>query len=170
MKNSVLKYGLISGAVMLGMFGVAMFFSEATTVSLTTQEVIGYTSMILATSIVYFGIKHYRDNEGNGSITLGRGLAVGMLIVLFPSLLFGAADVFYITVINPEWVETYYANYVADMKQNMPAEEFEVALVKMEAEKEMFANPMISFIVMSVTVLMVGFITTIISALILKKA
>ena len=170
MKKTVLKYGLISGGIMIGIFTVLMAMSEMTDpLDFDTQEILGYSSMIIATSVVYFGIKHYRDNENNGNITFGKGLAIGLLIVMFPAVLIGAGDVFYTTIINPEWMETYYATYASEMQATMSEEEFKTALAQMESEKEMFANPMFTFFIMFSTVFLIGLIVAIISSLVLKK-
>ena len=34
---------------------------------------IGYTSMIISMALVYFGVKHFRDQENGGQITLTKG-------------------------------------------------------------------------------------------------
>ena len=38
--------------------------------------------MVLAFLLVFFGIRSYRENVGNGSISFGRALSVGLLIML----------------------------------------------------------------------------------------
>ncbi|HIA07386.1 MAG TPA: DUF4199 domain-containing protein [Flavobacteriales bacterium] len=124
MKSTVLKYGIISGAIMLGVFTITMAASKmmADPPDFTTQEVLGYASMIIATSVAYFGIKHYRDHDNEGSLSFGQGLKIGLLIVLFPAVLFGVGDVVYITFIDPDWMDNYYAQYLADMKADMLAD------------------------------------------------
>jgi uncharacterized membrane protein (DUF485 family) len=41
-----------------------------------------YTIMVLSFLIVFVGVKHYRDTECAGSITFGRALAAGALMML----------------------------------------------------------------------------------------
>jgi len=47
---------------------------------------VGYTAIVVSFLLVFFGIRSYRENVGNGHITFGRGLAVGILIALITSL------------------------------------------------------------------------------------
>jgi cell division protein FtsW (lipid II flippase) len=44
--------------------------------------IVGYTTMILAFMLVFFGIRSYRENVSDGHITFGRAFAVGILITL----------------------------------------------------------------------------------------
>jgi len=171
MKSTVLKYGIISGAIMLGVFTITMAATKMMTdpPDLTTQEVLGYASMIIATSVAYFGIKHYRDNDNEGSLSFGQGLKIGLLIVLFPAVLIGVGDVVYITYIDPDWMDNYYAHYLANMKETLPAAEFETKAREMQAQKEMFASPLFTFFIMFTTVFVIGLIVSIISSLVLKK-
>ena len=43
-----------------------------------TADVLGYTSILLSALFVFFGIRSYRENAGEGRMTFGRGLAVGL--------------------------------------------------------------------------------------------
>lgn len=167
MKNVVLKYGLLSAAVMIAVFLIQwLFFAD---LDFGTSEILGYISMIVSLSFVYFGLRYYRDNVNNNVLSFGQGLKIGVLIILIPSLAFGLLDILYVTVINPDFLDDYYTQIVADMKEKLPPSEFEVKLASMESEKEMFSNPVIQFVVMGITVFLVGFIMTIISTLLLQR-
>ena len=50
--------------------------------------VIGYTTMVLSFMLVFFGIRSYRENVGEGTIAFGRAFAVGILITLISSVLY----------------------------------------------------------------------------------
>ena len=43
-------------------------------------EIIGYTSMVLAFLLIFFGVRSYRDNVAGGTVRFGRAFAVGALI------------------------------------------------------------------------------------------
>ena len=137
--------------------------------SFTTQEIIGYVSMILSLGFVYFGIKHFRDKENEGKLSFKKALVIGILISLITALAFGILDVLYSQVLNPDFMTEYYNTTAEGLRNTLPPDEFEVALAKMEAEKEMFSNPLFSFAVMSMTVFVIGFIISLISALILQR-
>jgi flagellar biosynthesis protein FlhB len=96
-------------------------------------------------------------------------MKVGVLIVLIPALAFGVFDVLYVAVFNPDFMEKYYQHQLSQMQQSMTGEKFEAARAEMESEKAMFSNPAISFMVMFLSVFVIGVIITVISSLILRR-
>src|SRR5262245_58482100 len=83
MKKIVLTFGLIAGAVLSGTMLAAMPFHDA--IGNEGGMVIGYTSMVLAFLLIYFGVRSYRDNVAGGRIRFGKAFAVGILIALVAS-------------------------------------------------------------------------------------
>src|SRR4051812_45233336 len=81
MKRIVLVFGLLAGAVMSAMMFIALPFSDHG----ATGMIVGYTTMVLAMLMIYFGVRSYRDNVAGGSVGFGRALAVGALIALVAS-------------------------------------------------------------------------------------
>ena len=53
-------------------------------------EIIGYTTMVLAFLMVFFGIRSYRDTVLDGTIGFGRAFQVGILITLIASVCYVA--------------------------------------------------------------------------------
>ncbi|MEX0362137.1 MAG: DUF4199 domain-containing protein, partial [Allomuricauda sp.] len=78
-------------------------------------------------------------------------------------------DVLFTEVLNPEFMEEYYEATVKSMRDSLPPAEFEVQLAEIESQKEMFSNPLFSFGLMAMTVFVIGFIISLISALILQR-
>jgi F0F1-type ATP synthase membrane subunit c/vacuolar-type H+-ATPase subunit K len=72
-------------------------------------------------------------------------------------------------VINPGWMEQYYTDYASKLKATIPADKLESALKDLQAQKEIFSNPFLQFLLMALTVFIIGLIVTIISSLTLKK-
>ena len=75
MKKIVLTFGLISGAIVSGMFLITLPFHDA--IGFDRALILGYTSMVLAFLLIFFGVRSYRDNIGGGRVGFGRALAVG---------------------------------------------------------------------------------------------
>ena len=86
MRGTVVVFGLIAGAILAGGMLVGMPLSDHG----VRGMVIGYTTMVIAFLLVYFGIRSYRDNVGGGSVSFGRAFAIGMLITLVASLCYVA--------------------------------------------------------------------------------
>ncbi|MEO1012411.1 MAG: DUF4199 domain-containing protein [Bacteroidota bacterium] len=167
MKKTVLRYGLYGSIVICILFLTSWFALEG--VDLSIQEIAGYISMIVSLSFVFFGIKHFRDKENHGLITFKKALLIGVLISLITALAFGVLDVIYVKYINPDFLTEYYTITLEEMKATHTAEEFKIKQLEMEAQKELFASPIMNFLVMFATVFIIGFIIALISALILQR-
>jgi hypothetical protein len=88
MKKIVLVYGLLSGAIVGAMFFITMPLYERGILTMENGELVGYSTMVVALSLIFFGVKSYRDNYLSGSITFGKALTVGLLITLIASLIY----------------------------------------------------------------------------------
>jgi len=166
MKKTVFKYGLYSGLAIsvLGLAG----FTLGKGFSYSVQEVIGYVTMVIATSFVFFGIKHYRDKENNGAVSFGKALLLGILITLFAALAFAVIDYLYTTVIHPNFADEYIAYSLENLKNSVSAEEFETKKAGMQAQFKAY-TPGFMAAIMFATVFVIGFIMSLISAVILQK-
>lgn len=167
MKKTVLKFGLFSAAAIIGLFAISFFLMQ--NLSFAVQEVWGYLSVFVALSFTFFGIKAYRDEHLDGKIGFGRALGTGLLITLFPAIAFGLFDAIYVSYINPEFFEQYYAQAVAEMSNQYAGDELAAKLAEMESTKDLASSVFFNFILMFFTVFVVGFIVSLISAVTLRR-
>ncbi len=167
MKKTVFRFGLYGSITICILFLISWFVLDD--LPYFSQEVLGYISMVLSLGFVFFGIKQYRDKENDGKISFKKALLIGILISLITALAFGILDVFYTEVLNPEFMTEYYNHSVETLKASLPADEFEAKLAEMESQKELFSNPLFSFALMAMTVFVIGFIISLLSALVLQR-
>ncbi len=167
MKNTVLRYGIWSALSIFILFLISGLLLQ--NIDFKTQEIYGYLSIVVALSFVFFGIKHFKNNESNGLLSFGKGLLIGLLITLFASVTFGLYNVVYVEYINPDFMTEYYNHSVEQVSKTLSGVELQAKLKKMEAEKDMFANPFMNFSLMFITVFMIGLIISLISSLVLSK-
>lgn len=81
MKKIILINGLIVGIVIIGTYFLSTA-SDSDTGHLAGQVWLGYLVMIVAFSLIFFGIKQYRDRELGGVIRYRTGVTVGLGITL----------------------------------------------------------------------------------------
>jgi hypothetical protein len=167
MRKTVIKYGLYSFLAAAVLFLMALLLGKG--LSYSVQEVIGYTSMVVSLVFVYFGIKHYRDNENEGKLSFGKALLIGFLISLFAGVGFGIVDYIYTAWINPDFAQDYLAGVTADMKATLPADEFEKQKAALEQQMEQYGGSGFWAFIMFATVVMIGLILSLLSALILQR-
>jgi hypothetical protein len=163
MKKTVLTFGMISGAIMSGMFLLTLPFHDA--IGFDRGVVIGYTSMVLAFLLIYFGVRSYRDNVLGGTIRFGRAFAVGALIAVVASCIYVAMwEVVYFKF-APDYLVKYQAHTLEKARADGESAE---ALARRKAEMEKFAelykNPAINAAVTFLEPLPVALIMTLVSA------
>jgi len=152
MKNTVLKfglYGLITGFIIF-MLHLTLGIDN---LDYSTNEVLGYISIFLSLSFIFFGIKHYRDKVNNGLLSLGKAISIGVLISLLVGVGIAIADFVYTKFIDPEFFNRY--------------EDMMKAQGKAEDIMEMTSTTAAIFMLVLVTI--IGFIISLISGLILQR-
>ncbi|MBI5916334.1 MAG: DUF4199 domain-containing protein [Bacteroidetes bacterium] len=175
MQKLVLKFGLIAGAIVsvFLLVGMLMMTGADGKVNFQYGETFGYVSMIVALSMIFFGIRSYRDNHLSGSITFGKALKVGLLITLVASLIYVATwMVYYHSSSNAaEFGEQYLAHSIETMRKSGMAE---ADIAKKTAESEDFmkiynSNPLVMFGVTLMEIFPVGLVISLLSSFILKR-
>ncbi|WP_339713472.1 DUF4199 domain-containing protein [uncultured Kriegella sp.] len=167
MKKTILRYALYSSSTICVLFLLSWFLGKD--LNYEMQEVLGYTSMIISLSFIYFGIRYFRDQKNDGKIGLYKGLLIGVLISLLTALAFGILDMVYIKFINPDFLAEYYDATIEKMQTTLPPDELKLELAKMESQKELFSSPIMNFFIMFLTVFIIGFIISLISAFTLQR-
>jgi hypothetical protein len=169
MKKIVLTFGLISGAIAAGLMWLLITFQNNGSINLDNGMTLGYATMIIALSLVFFGIKSYRDNNG-GHITFLKGLQVGILISLICGVCYTASWELYYRGSGQEFLQKYTAHYLDEMKEG-GASDAEVAKAQTEMAQfmQLYKNFFIRFGMTMMEILPVGVIVTLISAALLRK-
>jgi hypothetical protein len=168
MKKTVLTFGLIGGAVIAGLTLVTLPFAHK--IGFDKSLVVGYTVMVLSFLMVFFGIRSYRDNIGGGTISFGRGFAVGALIVLIISVCYVVNwEILYFKFM-PNFVNDY-SNYMVEKMKAAGATQtaIDAKLQEMKQLKQMLDNPFLNAAMSFIEPLPVGLVITLISARILRK-
>lgn len=169
MKHTVIKYGLISGALISVMMMLTMPFHDQIGFGAVGMAV-GYTTMVLAFLLVYFGVRSYRDNVGGGTVKFGRALAVGLLIAAVSSACYVATWQVVYYKFMPDFMDKYSAHEIAKARAG-GASEAQIASQKAEMDKfaEMYKNPLVNVAFTFMEPLPVALIVSLISAGVLSR-
>src|SRR5215468_7851086 len=100
MTKVILTFGLLAGAIIAVLVWVFAMLSERDMLDFDRLAYLGYANMLIALSMVFFGIKSYRDNYQGGTISFWKGVQVGLLISLIAGVLYFAAAQSY-NMVNP---------------------------------------------------------------------
>ena len=172
MKKNITIYGLIAGIVVsiLMLFNVNYVSHCAGTVDYDTSLVIGYASMLIAFSLVYVGIRNYRDKYNGGVISFGKAFKIGILIVLIASTIYVIAWLVDYYLFIPDFAEKYSAQALEKLKASGASQmEIDKQTKEMAGFCKMIKNPFFNGMMAYAEILPVGLVVTLISSLILKR-
>lgn len=168
MNKRILLFGLSSGALMVGLFMLSFAFGVGR-LGYSAAEQIGFLSILLGLSTIFWAIKAHRDQDLGGRITLGGAMKAGLLVSLLASAVMGlfSAVLFEFTDMAANMESMLMVDYQAEGLTQQEA----VAKIaeQMAAAPESMQNPWIQGLIMFLTVLPLGAIISLISALILKR-
>jgi len=169
MKKIVLIFGLITGLLAGGQMWLLMSAVNTGAIDFDNGAVVGYATMIIAFSMVFFGIKACRDSQG-GRITFLKGLQVGILITLIASFCYAVSWELYYPKIGDEFMQKYTTYYLDKMKAD-GASDSEIQTARVEGEQfvEMYKNFFVRFAFSLIEILPVGIIVTLVSAGLLRR-
>ena len=163
MKKIVLTYGLISGVFFAVEFLITLGFAD--TIGHENGYVIGYTTMVAAFLLVYFGMRSYRDTVLNGVIKFGAAFRVGILITLLSSTMYVASWEIVSSKLAPDFAAKYAAHEIERAKAaGVSQEKLDAQVKKMKDFEVMYKNPFIFAGLTFLEVFPVGLVITLISA------
>jgi Protein of unknown function (DUF4199) len=168
MRKIIGTFGLISGAISSLMMIVLVTFGDR--IGFDRGAIIGNTSIVLSFLMVFFGIRTYRDNIGNGQITFLKAFAVGLSITLI-------SCIFYVLtweVIYYNFIPGFWDAYGAHLVQKLTASGASPAAVQAKLQqvrryKELYKNPLINAAMTFIDPFPIGLVMTLISALALRR-
>ena len=168
MRKIVLTFGLISGAILSAMMLLTLPFQDQ--IGFENGAVIGYTTMVLAFLMVFFGVKSYRDNVAGGKVTFGRAFKVGLLITVVSSVCYVATwEVIYYQL-APDFGEKFAAHAIEKAKKSGATDAQIAAQTKQMTEfKEAYKNPLVNIALTLLEPLPVGIVFTLVAAGVLSR-
>lgn len=110
MKRTILTWGLISGVISITlMIGMMQFIDR---IGFDRAEVFGYTTLVLSSLLIFFGVRSFRDNVAGGKLSFGKGFLVGLGIALISAVCYVAVwEVVYFNFM-PDFADEYAAHMV----------------------------------------------------------
>jgi hypothetical protein len=168
MKKIILTFGLISGAFSSLMMVATMPFADK--IGFDRAEVLGYTTIVLSFLLVFFGIRSYRDNAGNGQITFSKAFAVGISITLITCVCYVVTwEILYFNFMH-DFMDKYGAYMVEKLRASgATAAAIQAQVQQVKKYKELYENPLINAAMTFIEPLPVGLAVTLISAAVLRK-
>jgi hypothetical protein len=163
MLRLILTYGVLSGLVVEAatLFGIAAGTESGIGVWL------GYLVMLAALTLVFAGVKKYRDDLPDGRITFLKALGVGLGIAGVANVIYVLGWEIYLAVTQYRFIDDYSAALLAKHAKDAPE-----ALAKVTAQvaemRKLYANPISRMGVTFIEMAPVGVGVSILSAALLR--
>ena len=167
MKKLALTYGIIAGCLVSVMM---LFTVSGASIDLKYGELIGYATMILAFSTIFFAIKTHRDKYLEGVIPFRKAFKIGLAITLVATLIYVISWMIISETIAKDFMANYYQQSIEKLKASgLSAVELEEKIADMDHFIELYKNPLVKIGMTFLEIFPVGLIVSLISALILKR-
>ncbi|WP_445145839.1 DUF4199 domain-containing protein [Dyella sp. Tek66A03] len=170
MFRTILKFGVIAGLV-VGGFELVTFVLFSGMPPLKYGMVIGYTTMLIALSAVFVGIKRHRDVDRGGVIAFWPALGVGLGISFIAGIFYVVAWEAVQAMTHMEFASSYAQAIIASAKAKGASAE---ALAKLSADMETFkvqyANPLYRLPMTFAEIFPVGVLVSLVSAGLLRNS
>jgi Protein of unknown function (DUF4199) len=168
MRKIVGTYGLIAGAILSAMMLGTLPFMDR--IGFDRGMIIGYTSMVMAFLMVYYGTRSYRDQVLGGDVTFGGALRVGLLIVLVATVCYVITWELIYYQIAPDFADKYAAFAVEKARASgAPESEIAATAAQMAEFKEMYRNPLVNIAFTTMEPLPIGLLSALLSAALLRR-
>lgn len=167
MKKIILTYGIIGGVIVSAMMWMTIGSGEH---DFENGIWIGYTTMVIALSTIFFAVKAHRDKHLGGAIKFGKAFLMGLYITLIASTMYVASWMVLSAYSTQDYMEEYYEQEKTKLESSdLPAEEVEAKLQEMRDFQEMYKNPVVKIGFTYMEILPVGLLISLLCAVILKR-
>ena len=131
---------------------------------------LGYAVMLLAFSLIFVGIKNYRDKYNNRIISFGKAFQIGLYITLVASIMYVAVWLVEYYLFIPDFMDRYSDHLLKNVKSGKSSQaEINKQVSEIAQYKEMYKNPFFVILLTFAEILPIGLIVSLICALILKR-
>lgn len=163
MKKTVLIFGLIIGGILAAnmVAMVQMVYNG----NLKGNDFVGYAALVVIFSLIFFGVRNYRNKQGDGLISFGKAFQIGALIAFVGSTVYVLVWLFYYYLFVPDFMDVY-ASCV--LRESTPSD-LPAKTQQMADFKEMYKNPLFVILITYSEVFPIGLVVALLSGLLLKK-
>jgi amino acid transporter len=169
MKKIIITHGLISG-LLVSIFMLCSIAFCYSSNNFNGNMLVGYASMILSFSLVFVGVKNFRDKQNEGVISFGKAFKIGFLIALIASSMYVIAWLVDYYFFIPDFMDKFCSQAIETARANgASTAEINAQTAEMDTYREMYKNPFGVIFLTYMEILPVGLVVSLISALILKR-
>ncbi len=134
------------------------------------SELVGYLIMLIALTLIFVGVKQYRDRDLGGVIKFSQAFLTGLSIAAVAAIVYVAIWEVYLTQTGSAFIDQYTTGVIeAKKEQGVTGEELEKLTAKMDEMRDQYANPMYRIPITFLEIFPVGLIVALVAAALLRN-
>jgi len=165
MIRTALVFGTISGVIVIAGILATIMMPNA-----PHSVLLGYAIMIVALSMILFGVKRYRDAELGGVIKFLPALGLGLMIAVVAGLIYVVVWEAYLYLTHYSFMDQYTAAILAKKKaEGLSGPALAAQIAQLNEMKREYANPFYRAGMTFMEIFPVGLLIALISAALLRN-
>lgn len=167
MTRIALAYGGISGLIVIASIILGMSLGDNGGAG---TQWLGYLIMLVALTMIFIGVKRWRDQDHAGRITFLQGLMMGLAIALVATIIYVIVWEIYLAFTGNAFINSYIDSTLEALRaSDASQEEISAQISDLESLRANYANPLYRLPVTFSEIFPVGAIIAAISALVLRN-
>ena len=167
MFRSALIFGSLSGIATI----ITMIFGLEFGGDGGGSQAVGFLIMFIALSLIFFGVKRYRDIEQGGVIKFSKALGLGVMMAVVAGIAYVVIWEIYLGLTGYEFYNDYFDSLLAKQEAaGLTGPELEAWATKNEGWKTALQNPLVRMPITFTEIFPIGFIVALVSAALLRKS
>ena len=139
--------------------------------ALGSSQWFGYLVMVVALSLIFVGIKRYRDHELGGAVRFGTAMLVGLGIAAVASVIYFGVWEINLSLTDHAFIEDYTSSLIAGREADgVEGEELAALVAEMEVMKERYADPLFRLPMTFLETFPVGLVVALVAAAVLRNS
>jgi small-conductance mechanosensitive channel len=162
-----LIYGSISGAITVLVIASSLVFNLP---NHAHSEIFGYLVMLAALSLIFVGVKRYRDVECGGVIRFVRAFLLGLGIAVVAGVIYTFGWELYLGLSGRDFIAEYSASVLKHMRESGAAQAaIDAQAAQLRALAASYRSPLFRLPMTFIEIFPVGLVVALISAAILRN-
>jgi hypothetical protein len=170
MKRNILVFGSISGIIVGTLMALSLFWANQGH-DINEGMLLGYASMVIALSLIYVGVRNFRDKYNDGVISFAKALKLALGITLIASTIYVAVWLVEFYVFIPDFMDKYTAAHLQQVKSSgLNPAVLQKQVADMERMRDVYDHNLLVVVLYTyIEILPVGLIISLLTALLLKR-
>jgi hypothetical protein len=169
MQKIAITYGILSGTITIATLILGLVVSDGG--SFLSSEIFGYLTMIVALSMIFIGIKRYRDQQLGGVIRFLPAFAMGLAIAVIAAIIYTLVWELYLMTSGYDFIDSYVNSAIeAKRAASLSADKLAQEIAALEEMRSDYGKIYIRVPMTFLEIFPVGLIIALLSAALLRNS